>query len=464
MIMLYFNSNEWVEISEKELEEEQENYFIAFSDIENGYINCDTSDYGTTDGDLISIEYINDNDMVFCEDTQDYQFNDYAVYLEDEDYYVTRDSEDYYECDDCHRYFSRDYYMHEIHDNYYCDDCVDEHRGYIYDYHEYDGRYVPRRLGNEPKLFLGFELEVDDCNIDCETVASNVLDCDSDNVLHCEYDCSVDFEFISQPCTLEYHKNQDYKSWMFDNLIGNCLSHDSGTCGLHVHVNKDYFDDKGYGRLKTILFFFKEELFKFSRRSDWNNHYANFDEIIPKDKVTIEKAKSLKKYGHNTWFNESGETFEFRFFRGTLKFGTFMASLELVRNICALAQSNWDTIEWNDLVVGDYCKDYSESRNIECSDVLNLDKLEKAEAERYINVKHELQTYAFVKRYNIVTAEIVDSTVFFYTVCGYHDGTVEKVKYSEYTLDELLDGGLLENGFVRLCDRESLVKALGGIL
>ena len=350
--------------------------------------------------------------------------------------------------------------MHCRDGNYYCDDCWEDMEPVIYDYHCYRDGYYPRSLARESPLFMGFELEVDNVRGDYDELAASVLDGDMDGTLHCEEDCTVAFEFISQPCTLEYHKNQHYNDWFFSELDGKCESHDAGTCGLHVHVNKSFFDERGYDRLKTILFFFKDELFQFSRRQHWDYGYSDFGEKIGKSSVTMHKAKNTKEYGHSTWFNENNSsTYEFRFFRGTLRYETFMASLELVHNICLAAMSNTDVITWDSLLDGDYCREYSDSRDIYCDSELNLGELEKKENELMQVIKKGLEKNVFINLNHVCVGEIVGDTIVFY--CLYNNnGELHKRRQNYINLSEF--DTFETHGYYYLCNRKELSNLLGG--
>ena len=442
-----------------EVEELRKDYSIEYSTFEDCYINKNTSDWGYCDNDLLTNDTIENKGYIFCEDTEDYQLKENTVYLEDTDETVSIDY-DYQRCDECGLIFSSDYDMHCRNGNYYCDTCWEDMEPVIYDYHCYRDGYYPRSLARESPLFMGFELEVDNVRGDYDDLASSVLDGDMDGTLHCEEDCTVAFEFISQPCTLEYHKNQHYNDWFFSELDGKCESHDAGTCGLHVHVNKSFFDDRGYDRLKTILFFFKDELFQFSRRQHWDYSYSDFGEKIGKSSVTMHKAKNTKEYGHSTWFNENNSsTYEFRFFRGTLRYETFMASLELVHNICLAAMSNTDVITWDSLLDGDYCREYSSSRDIYCDSELNLGELEKKENELMQVIKKGLDESVFINLNYVCVGEIVGDTIVFY--CLYNNnGELHKRRQNYINLSEF--DTFETHGYYYLCNRKELSNLLGG--
>lgn len=459
LLVKYYDNNNFKSISKSELEELKEDYNIEYSSFEDCYINKNTSNYGYYKTDLLTGRTIKAEPYIYCYDTEDYQPENYTVYLEDIGEYVSKDY-DYYKCDECGDCFSSSYEMHHRNGKYYCDYCWEDMEPVIYDYHCYRDGYYPRSLAHEDRLFMGFELEVDNVRGNYDDLAASVLDGDMDNTLHCEEDCTVAFEFISQPCTLEYHKNQHYNDWFFSELDGKCESYDAGTCGLHVHVNKSFFDDRGYDRLKTILFFFKDELFQFSRRQCWDYGYSDFGEKIGKSSVTMHKAKNTKEYGHSTWFNENNSsTYEFRFFRGTLKYETFMASLELVHNICLAAISNTDVITWDSLLDGDYCREYSNSRDIYCDSELNLGELEKKENELMQVIKKALNENAFINLNFVCVGEIVGDTIVFY--CLYNNnGELHKRRQNYINLSEF--DTFETHGYYHLCNRKELSNLLGG--
>ena len=117
-------------------------------------------------------------------------------------------------------------------------------------------------------------------------------------------------------------------------------SHKTTTCGLHVHVNRTAFGDDETDQdfcISRVLFFverFWQELLKFSRRNEsqirrWAARYG----IKDNPKETFDNAK--KNYsGRYTCINLTNYyTIEFRIFRGTLKYNTLIATLQLVNRI-----------------------------------------------------------------------------------------------------------------------------------
>ena len=140
------------------------------------------------------------------------------------------------------------------------------------------------------------------------------------------------------------------------------LSHQSGTCGLHIHVSREAFGDTyahQEAAIARVLYFFEkhwEELLKFSRRTErqlerWAARYGYKEN--PTD--ILEHAKKGYGSGRYTCVNLCNtDTIEFRIFRGTLKFNTIIATLQLVNRICDLAIFSSDDevkkLAWSDFV------------------------------------------------------------------------------------------------------------------
>ena len=122
-------------------------------------------------------------------------------------------------------------------------------------------------------------------------------------------------------------------------------SHQARTCGLHVHVNRDALGDSESEQdavIARILYFFErhwEELLKFSRRTQrqleqWANRYGYQDHPME----ILDHAK--KGYGGGRYSSinlQNPDTIEFRIFRGTLKYNTLLATLQLVNRDCDVA-------------------------------------------------------------------------------------------------------------------------------
>ena len=98
------------------------------------------------------------------------------------------------------------------------------------------------------------------------------------------------------------------------------------------------------------------EIVKFSRRTlaNLNRWSARYATISPTMEETYTKAKS-KYLGRYVAVNlENSNTIEFRLFRGTLNYKTFIATLQLVDEICnhAINMSNGEIegMSWSEFV------------------------------------------------------------------------------------------------------------------
>ena len=252
---------------------------------------------------------------------------------------------------------------------------------YIHRYN-YKPEYIPYRCENEnTSLLLGAEIEVD-CGGESEKHAKGALkifcgtDPDSpdealENKMYCTHDGSLmnGIEFDTMPMSLEYHKTQKYKE-MFEYLDKNGYkAHDTKTCGLHVHADRTYLGDTEFKRQLTItkiiyiLEKFNDEVCAIARRD------SKYSEFAGKDTIPIELYKKYKDKGKHVALNLSHkETIEFRCFKSTLKYETFILTLEFVQNIIDFAKAinieEIETMTWDDLVAtfSEDLKEYYEKR------------------------------------------------------------------------------------------------------
>ena len=128
-------------------------------------------------------------------------------------------------------------------------------------------------------------------------------------------------------------------------------SHDTRTCGLHVHVNRDYFGKGALAqemaelKLNTIADRFFEPLTIFSRRNrDLLHRWAKRPMLPRTEDGWRKRAKCCHdmsctdRYRAVNVTNEA--TIEFRLFRGTLKVDTLMATFQFVSGLCAVAKAS----------------------------------------------------------------------------------------------------------------------------
>jgi len=229
---------------------------------------------------------------------------------------------------------------------------------YIADYNYIPNKFNFLRVDNEEELFLGVELEID-CGGTSDDNAKKVVDILGKDKVYCKRDGSLQngFEIVSHPCTYEYHKTMPYEL-LFEELTKlGYKSHDIGTCGMHVHINRDYFgkdklsQDLNIGKLLYLFEKFWDKIVLIARRG--SNQYAQ--RFYLNDNETIfdmyAKSKNSNKYGVINLQHK--DTVEIRIFKGTLNYRTFMVTLEFVKTMAQIVKNidiydiqyiTWDSI------------------------------------------------------------------------------------------------------------------------
>lgn len=313
---------------------------------------------------------INRGEEYWCEECADnyaYQCDDCGEYFTDDRLVSTNDPALCYSCYGSGRWVScadcgdiiheDDAYWSDRDEEYYCRDCIDDHR---YDedddiIHEYGYKPEPeirRRKGEaDTELTFGVELEVDkgDCATD---TAEDVTDAGEGRV-YCKRDGSLDsgFEIVSHPGTLAHHMYEMHWS----NISRICRkagfkSHDTTTCGLHVHVGRAQLgEDFGaqYDAIANAIILvssLRESIVPFTRRQEYAlSRWAalpTLDMTLPADELR-QQAMQTRYNGRYQAINlQNDATIEFRIFKGTLNRDTLIASLQLVSNLCKYAMTH----------------------------------------------------------------------------------------------------------------------------
>lgn len=163
--------------------------------------------------------------------------------------------------------------------------------------------------------------------------------------------------------TLDYHTRKMDWLGIFNKAVSlGYRSHQTQTCGLHVHVGRSAFGkthDEQEDVIARIVHFTElhwNEILKFTRRTETNiNRWASRYGIATTAKDTYKNAKE-KHLGRYVAVNlENYHTIEFRIFRGTLRYKTFIATLQLVDEICRLAiimnDKDMENMSWSEFVL-----------------------------------------------------------------------------------------------------------------
>lgn len=227
----------------------------------------------------------------------------------------------------------------------YCSRCYSEHdsgaiNGYSY-------KPVPCFYGEGPRYY-GIELEVDGGGKLSSNARQLLSIANAEReLLYIKSDGSLDdgMELVTHPMSCTFHMTE--MPW--EEITQKCIqlgykSHKASTCGLHIHVaraalgNTEEQQDSCISRIMFLVERFWQEMLRFSRRTEyqiqrWAARYGYKDK--PKD--ILDHAK--KGYGNRyTCINITNrDTIEFRIFRGTLKYNTLIATLQIVDQICNVA-------------------------------------------------------------------------------------------------------------------------------
>lgn len=321
----------------------------------------DTDDYEEFNGEILCSDCIDNftsvcdccGERIWSEDTYGDEYTTLCYHCYNNHY--TR-------CEECDSIIHNDD-AYEYDDGYFCHECYQRIRKNAA-IHEYSYKPEPIFYGDSNRYF-GVELEIDGAGKDDE-YAKELLDIANmrEEHIYIKTDGSLDdgMEIVSHPMSIEYHKDFCWEDIMHHAVGLGYRSHQTSTCGLHVHVNRDSLGKNREEQdevISRILYFVEHhwnEMLKFSRRSEYAmNRWAARYGYENSPKAIMDKAK--KNYGRYVAVNLCNyHTIEFRLFRGTLKYNTLIATLELVNKICELAVLMNDEeiakLSWSEFVAG----------------------------------------------------------------------------------------------------------------
>lgn len=236
-----------------------------------------------------------------------------------------------------------------------CCDCASKH-GLIAKYHSNPNRFGsgnsrPYGVFMGKWNHLGVELEVEPAKSDADSKEMteellSMVDGEHSEI-YFERDSSLNsggFEIITQPHTWEAFNEMPWKEMLEKLREKGFRSHDGGNCGLHVHVSRDVFgDDRDHQdrNIAKIYALFDREwdsLLRLSRRAEDRLGYCakvcvDSHDVTSTYENLIEYA-SERRGGHGVAINNCNtNTLEIRLGRGTLKYESFMAWVDIVHCI-----------------------------------------------------------------------------------------------------------------------------------
>lgn len=245
----------------------------------------------------------------------------------------------------------------------YCSDCYHDEVDKCRSIHDYSYKPEPIFYGDSSRYF-GVELEIDGAGKDSDNADEVLAIANKDEeTIYIKGDGSLDdgMEIVTHPMSLEYHKQFCWQEIMSKAISMGYRSHQTSTCGLHIHVNRSCLGDTTDEQehvISHILYFVEKnwnELLRFSRRSEYSmNRWAARYGYEKNGRDILEKAKKGNNGRYAAVNLMNWATIEFRLFRGTLKYNTLIAALELVDAICDIAMTMTEeeisNQSWSDFV------------------------------------------------------------------------------------------------------------------
>jgi len=308
--------------------------------------NCNNSVRGE---DVITVDY--GNRLVCPECANEYYMCDHCEELLGE-YYIAVNTDRMTLCDCCYNdhYFTcaqcnEVYHMDDAEniDGYlYCESCAEDRRGSILPY-----SYKPDPVFYGGNAGYGVELEID-YGEHREEAAKAISEAGKDHI-YLKHDGSLTsngMEIVTHPATLEYHVNHFPWSEICETALSyGYRSHDTDTCGLHIHASRSLFGDtileQDLTIAKIILLidrWYETKIVKFARRDiskmrQWADKPNAGIQPEDNDSVAVQKSKRNADDRYKAVNLCNFNTVEFRFFKGTLKRDTIIASIQWVETI-----------------------------------------------------------------------------------------------------------------------------------
>src|ERR1700693_1004043 len=338
---------------------------------ENIFSACGECDAVTLKDNLVSAFSRNENEIEICESCREeyYACENCSDIIHSDTVYSYRDhsfcracyEENYFTCHNCGDSYHNDHYG----DDGECSSCSEENSegdGNSGNIQNYSYKPDPIFFRGETetmkeKFFMGVELEIETPE---RSENGDISDSITRKELYFKTDGSLTegFEIVSHPATLDYHlNNMGWENTLTKLQKTQCKSHNTKTCGLHIHVSKRVFTQMEAIRVGIFVNLNCERFEAIARRKQ--SSFSRF-KYIKKGRESNKRDYSSRDTGNYMEANKNDEryealnyqnraTIEFRLFKGTLKVNTFLATLELTHAVCYFIKSLNSTIQVIDI-------------------------------------------------------------------------------------------------------------------
>jgi len=258
-------------------------------------------------------------------------------------------AQNYYTCEGCGDVIHQDNsYYSEDDDCSYCESCYHDScnskRSAIHDYN-----YKPYPHFHGKGLHLGIELEME-CKDRGETAEALLEFSDDEDLFYFKSDGSLNngIELVTHPCSLTYHKEDfGWSDVLKKAVYMGARSHDTSTCGIHVHLSRKFFTLSEITRFVAFVNVHGDHLKRLARRgaSDYSR-FKNKKDGTRKLVNQEERYEAVNLYNRNT--------LEVRIFKGTLKESTLLSCIEVcdamarfvktsnISSIISKSEENWE--------------------------------------------------------------------------------------------------------------------------
>ena len=290
-------------------------------------------------------------DFCFCEDCGELTTYDNSINAYDQHRICSHCDGNYY------YHEGSGYYVREDDEDYSNEDGDDSYSGSIGDYHSSRRQlgHIPSSFDTrKPRVLLGLELEMEiGKDYDQTERAEHILDKighapDGNKYCLLEHDGSISrgFEMVTGYSGLDLHTRQ---LEFFKTRLSGAKSHNTSTCGLHVHICKS--DMSLLHASKMVLFINDPDnhalVFALARRDSssfskihdkandkyWLKDAIKSGEGYDKENKKARQLRNLNGDRYEALNFQNPNTVEFRLFRGTLKYETLIACLEFTYQI-----------------------------------------------------------------------------------------------------------------------------------
>ena len=210
-----------------------------------------------------------------------------------------------------------------------------------------------------------------------------IIKTETDGSLNAEYGIEIVFAPMSE-LSWRARYSRIYQFLKSLQALG-CSSHDNGKCGLHVHISRALKPEKQKSQENNLksLVYKNEEFFKLLSRRN-NYEYCRFP-----------SAENFRRNQHYQAVNiENDNTIEIRFFRGTLNYESFLASLETIFCLQKAAEKTKPWLEFRILsrtykMLARYLNKNSKYTEL-CPEVVKTEK-GKVQRRRYTKEEREIR-------------------------------------------------------------------------